>query len=462
MKVTDPWKRLLAAVAAGGMYVSGAAHAANLNTNLVVNPGFENVVFGPTGAYGAPQILDWTAGTLQGFAYSHDLSGGVPDYANGGPLAGGGSFYFSANAAPGNVNINAAGQVSQDVDVSAGPSGTLIATGNAAYKISGFFSSYLAQGDFGSLYVDFRNSSNVSLGNAVVSDNDTSTWSQNFRGGAIPVGTATVRVSVFGTAFSGGPDGYIDNVDFQVTNEIIQPTLGITVNRDTGGLTLFNQTGGAVNIKSYSITSAFEALDPANWLSIADNYDAGSPGPNQVDAAHNWSELTDPTANGDLSEADLQSADGAALAHTRTVNLGTSAAWIRNPTEDLVFQYISGSQIVQGLVLYTGHGGVPFVTGDLNTDGAINTADWTIFRTNQQTNLTSKSLAEAYRLGDLTGDRLNDHADFVLFKTAYDAANGTGAFVAMLAAVPEPSSVLLVLTAGLFSLPLRRRVAAGD
>ena len=237
---------------------------------------------------------------------------------------------------------------------------------------------------------------------------------------------------------------------------------GVTVNRDTGGLTLFNQTGGAVNIKSYSITSAFEALDPANWLSIADNYDAGSPGPNQVDAAHNWSELTDPTANGDLSEADLQSADGAALAHTRTVNLGTSAAWIRNPTEDLVFQYISGSQIVQGLVQYTGHGGLPFASGDLNTDGAINTADWTIFRTNQQTNLTSKSLAEAYRLGDLTGDRLNNHADFVLFKTAYDAANGAGAFVTMLAAVPEPSSVLLVLTAGLFSLPLRRRAAAGD
>ena len=237
------------------------------------------------------------------------------------------------------------------------------------------------------------------------------------------------RIGIRYDALAGGPDGYMDNVDFQVTNEVIQPKLQITVNRDTGGITLANQTGSPTNIKSYSITSAFEALEPANWLSVADNYDAGSPGPNQVDAAHNWTELTAPTANTDLSEADLQSALGTSLPHTRAVNLGSTGAWIQNPNEDLVFQYISGNQVVQGLVFYTGHGGVPFVTGDFNVDGVINTADWTIFRTNQQTNLSSKSLAEAYRLGDLTGDKLNNHADFVLFKSAYDVANGAGAFV---------------------------------
>jgi hypothetical protein len=266
-------------------------------------------------------------------------------------------------------------------------------------------------------------------------------------------------VSAFGTALGGGPDGYIDNVEFQVTNEVIQPTLGITVNRDTGGITLFNQTGGAVSFKSYVITSAIEALEPANWLSIADNYDAGSPGPNQFDAAHHWSELTDPMANGDLSEADLQAAAGASLAHTRSINLSNGGAWIQDPTEDLAFQYITGNQIVQGFVTYTGNGGARFASGDLNVDGAINTADWVIFRSNQHADLSSKSLAEAYRLGDLTGDRQNNHADFVRFKSAYDAANGAGAFVAMLAAVPEPASVLLVLTAGLFVVPLLRRAA---
>ena len=133
MKVTDPWKRLLAAVAAGGMYVSGAAHAANLNTNLVVNPGFENVDFGqPTfGAYDAPQILDWTS-ALRGYGLlarlEHKQRPAVPDYANGGPLAGGGSFVFHSQRLPPPLISTAAGQFYQDVDVSTGPSGTLIAT----------------------------------------------------------------------------------------------------------------------------------------------------------------------------------------------------------------------------------------------------------------------------------------------------------------------------------------------
>src|SRR3954468_18585718 len=280
MKVTDLRRKLMAALAAGGLLAPSAVHAANLNTNLVVNPGFENVSSDPpVGNYSAPHILDWT-GT--GFAYSHDGTGGIPDYANGRPLAGGGHYYFTPNR-PG-PDITAPGVFYQDVDVSTGASGTLIASGTAAFKLSAFFSSYLAQGDFGTIHVDFRNSSNTSLGTASVSPTDVSTWTQNFRGGSIPVGTATVRVSAFGTAFSGGPDGYMDNVDFQVTNEIIQPKLQITVNRDTGGITLANQTGSPTNIKSYSITSAFEAMDPAHWLSVADNYDAGSPGPNQIDA----------------------------------------------------------------------------------------------------------------------------------------------------------------------------------
>jgi len=117
---------------------------------------------------------------------------------------------------------------------------------------------------------------------------------------------------------------------------------------------------------------------------------------------------------------------------------------------------------VQGIVVYTGNGGVPFAGGDLNVDGVVNAADWVIFRTNQQTDLSSKSLAEAYRLGDLTGDKLNDHADFVLFKSAYDVANGAGAFVSMIASVPEPSTVMLVLAAGLISIPFRRRAADRD
>jgi hypothetical protein len=464
MKVTDLRRKLLAALAAGGMLAPGAlqVRAADLNTNLVVNADFENVDINSTGGLRSVKILDWNAGTKMAFAYSHDgsLNGAglaVPDYANGGPLAGGGHFYFTSNATPApNPDITGPGQFAQDIDVSTGQSATLIATGNAAYKVGAFFSSYLTQGDFGNVQLDFLNGGGSSLGTAVVSDNNPSTWSQNFRGGQIPVGTARVRLSVYGTALAGGPDGYIDNVDFQVTDQVLQP-VGITINRDTGAITLTNQSGSAVNIKSYSITSPFEALDPANWRSITDNYDAGSPGPNQLDPAHHWSELTESTANGDLSEADLQAAVGFSFPFTRTANLGNAGTWIQNPNEDVQFQYISGGQIVTANVVFTGHGGVPFVTGDLNVDGVINSADWGIFRTNQHTDLSGKSLAEAYRLGDMNRDRLNNHPDFALFKTAYDAANGAGAFVAMLASIPEPSTSIIVLTAGLFAIPRLRR-----
>jgi hypothetical protein len=351
----------------------------------------------------------------------------------------------------------------QDIDVSTGPSGTLIATGTAAYKVSGFFNTYQADGDIGHVHLNFRNSAMVSIGTAeVTAVLPLDDWTQNFRGGLIPLGTASVRVSVFGTTtIGGGPDGYVDNVDFQVSNDVIQPTLELTISRDDGSMTLTNRTGGLENISGYSITSAFEALNPVAWRSIADNYDAGNPGPNQVDAAHNWSELTDPAVNDDLSEGDLEAGSGASLAHTRTVNLGNAGTWIQNPTEDLVFEYVSDGVVVSGITKYIGNGNQPLAQGDLNADGAINSADWVIVRTNQHTDLSGLSLAEAYRFGDFNRDKANDHADFVSFKTLYDAANGSGSFAVMLTAVPEPSTLILVLAAGLFALPVRRRATNG-
>ena len=50
-------------------------------------------------------------------------------------------------------------------------------------------------------------------------------------------------------------------------------------------------------------------------------------------------------------------------------------------------------------------------------------------------------------MGDLNGDFRNDHADFVIFKAAFEAANGAGSFAAMLAFVPEPCTFLLVVSA---------------
>jgi hypothetical protein len=459
MKVTDLRRKLMTALAAGGLLAPSAVYAANLNTDLVVNGGFESVDLATTTTYHAPKILNWLGGP--GFAYSHDgsLNGTfvVPNYANGAAPPSSGHWYFSSNlSAP---DITAPGQFYQDINVAAGDTGTTIASGFAGFNLSAYMSSYGTDRDFGNAHVEFRSGSGASLGTAVLSDSDAGTsnvWNLNTKTGVIPIGTSTVRLSVYGTPVNGGPDGYMDNVTFQVS-VVALPALRITVNRANGSVTMSNDTGAPVNLSGYSITSGFEALSPGNWLSIADNYDNGNPGPNQVDAAHSWSKLTNASAHTDLSEADLQAGTGASLAAGRTVNLSSSAAWIQTSTEDLVFQYISGGQVKDGIISYVGNGGNPFAFGDLNTDGSINAADWVIFRTNQQTNLTSLSKAQAYRLGDLDGDLHNDHPDFVLFKQAYIAANGASAFDLMLASIPEPSSAFLVLAAGTLVLSSCRR-----
>jgi hypothetical protein len=92
---------------------------------------------------------------------------------------------------------------------------------------------------------------------------------------------------------------------------------------------------------------------------------------------------------------------------------------------------------------------------DLTGDCILNAADWMQFRSGQFLNMTGMTLAEAAALGDLNGDLRNDHEDFVLFKSAFEATNGPGSFAAMLA-VPEPAGASLAMLA-LVSMTRRRR-----
>ena len=217
----------LAAISSGGILaMAGGSDAAPLNTNLVVNGDFENVNLQSTGAYNGPQILDWLG--VAAFAYSHDgssSSGGVvPNYADGAPLAGGGHWYFTSNNAGPTSDINAAGQFFQNMDVSQGASGALIATGTARFDLSAFMGSYLNDTDFGNVHLEFFNAGSASLGTAVLVDSDPgidNVWNLNSLSGAVPIGTANVRLSLFGirTAGGAGPDGYIDNVTFSVVPE---------------------------------------------------------------------------------------------------------------------------------------------------------------------------------------------------------------------------------------------------
>ena len=93
---------------------------------------------------------------------------------------------------------------------------------------------------------------------------------------------------------------------------------------------------------------------------------------------------------------------------------------------------------------------------DLSGNCIVGVEDWTQFRAGQQANMTGLTHAQAYALGDLNGDFRNDHTDFVTFKAAFDAANGSGAFLAVLQSVPEPSVLVLIVSGGIGFLRRRR------
>jgi len=222
MKINKRCKKGSAVLAVGAAMTPLATTAAPVGTNLVVNPGFENVNLSVTGRYSAPMILDWV-GAVAGFAYSHDRSGAnVPDYANGGPLAGGGHWYFT----PGNGGNNSlANALTQDIDVSAGASGIAIASGSATYGLSAFFSTYATQADRAFIQADFLGAGNANLGTTQISSPVSpflATWTLFSTSGTVPIGTQKVHLSSWGQIFvgsTGSPDGYTDNVSFVIVPE---------------------------------------------------------------------------------------------------------------------------------------------------------------------------------------------------------------------------------------------------
>jgi hypothetical protein len=99
------------------------------------------------------------------------------------------------------------------------------------------------------------------------------------------------------------------------------------------------------------------------------------------------------------------------------------------------------------------------IAGDLTGDDQVTPGDWTKFKTSQGSNFTGLSSLESYRLGDLDGDFDHDLEDFLLFRAAYNEANGAGAFEALVS-VPEPtttSHMVLAVLIGAANCQFRHR-----
>jgi hypothetical protein len=96
--------------------------------------------------------------------------------------------------------------------------------------------------------------------------------------------------------------------------------------------------------------------------------------------------------------------------------------------------------------------------GDFDADLDVDQMDYLTLSTNLHTDVAGWTVDQSYLLGDMTRDLRIDGNDYRGFRFAFDDVNGGGAFVAMLAGVPEPSAgALAALGAG--AIFFRRRPA---
>ena len=97
----------------------------------------------------------------------------------------------------------------------------------------------------------------------------------------------------------------------------------------------------------------------------------------------------------------------------------------------------------------------PVLAGDLNGDNAVDLVDYGMYLSGLQADLSGLTANEAYARGDINRDGVNNLADFLLFRQAFDAANGEGAFVALVNGVPEPGTIVILGTGCLSVLAVR-------
>ena len=257
-------------------------------------------------------------------------------------------------------------------------------------------------------------------------------------------------------SFGAGPNA---TVPFQPwTSEF---NLSLEVDRNTGTFSLKN-AGPSINIVGISIGSASGAIDPTKWKSVADNYDVDSGATFDTDNA--WASTSATTAL--LTEVEVAGNGGQlGTGGTQTsLQLGLADAWTLSRFEDLVVsvtRLLPDNVTTESLgvrVEYINGIGQTAARSDLNFDGAITAADWVEFASHILQDLSTLTVAQAAAVGDLNQDLANDYDDFLLFRADYDAANGAGALAAVMA-VPEPSSVVMLLVASCAAMGVRRRKA---
>jgi hypothetical protein len=220
--------RMGLAVLAGGLAFVGGVDA----TELIIDGSFENTTAASatvkTGGRDNPGVgQGWSV--FSTYLYSTQYT--FPGPANSG-------VQYLRPYAPGVFGVSRSSEmVTQLVDLTAstGLTGADIDAGLGQFTFSAWFSSYLTQGDFSNVTLEFIDEFGSVIGDAVVLGGqdfvanivtgsngrypDAKQWAQDSRPGPIPGLARTARVIVAaGTPRSGAPDGYVDLVSLDVEN----------------------------------------------------------------------------------------------------------------------------------------------------------------------------------------------------------------------------------------------------
>ena len=235
--------------------------------------------------------------------------------------------------------------------------------------------------------------------------------------------------------------------------------LNLVINRDTGAMTITSNSGTSQPIIGYQITSSAGSFNQSGWTPIAGRLDDAGDG--TIDSDDDWLVLTAANSVGDLSEVSL---GAGSIAGGASINLGAAWAKYYQDSTDVEFLYADGvgDEPLVGGVQFTGNGGASYPRSDVNFDGRLDSEDWSNLSTLFGSNLVNKSIAQRYRLGDLTGDGAHTLDDVLQFRLDYDAANGLGAFAAMTSGVPEPAGLLLFACSALGVIAIRRSRLTGS
>ncbi|HYO24496.1 MAG TPA: PQQ-dependent sugar dehydrogenase [Lacipirellulaceae bacterium] len=218
----------------------------------------------------------------------------------------------------------------------------------------------------------------------------------------------------------------------------------LVVDRDSGTLTLVNETGAPLGLRGYAAASLAGGLAAQHLTPIAGRLDEAPQGDGSFDPDDAWS--TSSVAGSSTLLREASAGDGGVLAPGGALQLGAADAWIPSLYEDLSLHVtLADGSLALGEVEFVGNGGQGFARSDLNGSGDIDLGDWSEFLQGHLADLSAMTLVQQYRRGDLDGDGSNTFDDFRLFQADYDAVHGPGALAQALAAVPEPSSAALLL-----------------